>query len=100
MRNSLIASIDAVKLSPFRFYGWLGKAPTEPIPNWLFPVRARAARFACLKPDNLVQGRLIRYDPGAGIVGHRHRPVFEHILGISQGWTLRSRFRRVGSLII
>jgi alkylated DNA repair dioxygenase AlkB len=107
----LIASIDAAELSPFRFHGWLGKrltasygwrydfddasfAPAEAIPDWLLPLRARAARFACLQPDELVQALLIRYDPGAGIGWHRDRPVFEHVLGISLGAPATMRFRR------
>jgi DNA oxidative demethylase len=109
--RALIASIDATKLSPFRFHGWLGKrmtasfgwnydferqrfAPTEPIPDWLFELRERAARFAHLKPDDLVQALLIRYDPGAGIGWHRDRPVFEHVVGISLGAPATMRFRR------
>jgi alkylated DNA repair protein (DNA oxidative demethylase) len=80
----LIASIDAAELSPFRFHGWLGKRLTasygwsydfedasstwvEAIPDWLLPLRAKAARFADLDPDELVQALLIRYDPGTGI---------------------------------
>jgi alkylated DNA repair protein (DNA oxidative demethylase) len=107
----LIASIDAAKLSPFRFHGWLGKrltasygwcydfddasfTPAEPIPDWLLPLRAKAARFARLPPDELVQALLIRYDPGAGIGWHRDRPVFEHVLGISLGAPATMRFRR------
>ena len=56
--QTLIASIDAVALSPFRFHGWLGKrltasygwrydyddasfAPTDPIPDWLLRVTVR-----------------------------------------------------------
>ncbi len=109
--QTLIASIDAVALSPFRFHGWLGKrltasygwrydyddasfAPTDPIPDWLLRLRARAARFALLQPDDLVQAMLIRYDPGAGIGWHRDRPVFEHIVGISLGAPATMRFRR------
>ena len=82
---ALIPAIDAVGLAPFRFQGWLGKrltasfgwqydfdrasfAPTDPIPDFLLPVRARAAAFAGLGPEDLVQALLIRYDPGAGIV--------------------------------
>jgi DNA oxidative demethylase len=89
----LIESIDAAELSPFRFHGWLGKrltasygwsydfddasfTPAEAIPDWLLPLRAKAAEFACLEPDELVQALLIRYDPGAGIGWHRDRPVF------------------------
>jgi DNA oxidative demethylase len=109
--QALIALIDAVELSPFRFHGWLGKrltasfgwrydfddaslAPTEPIPDWVLPLREKAARFAGLDPDELVQALLIRYDPGAGIGWHRDRPVFEHVLGISLGAAATMRFRR------
>lgn len=87
----LSASIDAAELSSFRFHGWLGKrltasygwsydfddasfTPAEAIPDWLLPLRAKAAKFACLEPDELVQALLIRYDPGAGIGWHRDRP--------------------------
>jgi alkylated DNA repair dioxygenase AlkB len=107
----LITSINAAELSPFRFHGWQGKrltasygwrydfgdasfAPAEAIPDWLLPFRAKAARFACLRPDEFVQALLIRYDPGAGIGWHRDRPVFEHVVGISLGAPATMRFRR------
>src|SRR5215467_4666954 len=71
----LIGSIDAAPLSPFRFHGWLGKrltasygwrydfddasfTPAEPIPDWLLPLRVKAARFAGLHPGELVQALL------------------------------------------
>jgi DNA oxidative demethylase len=109
--QQLIAAIDAVDLSPFQFHGWLGKrltasygwaydfddlsfTPTEPIPDWLMPLRAKAARFAGLEPDELAQALLIRYDPGAGIGWHRDRSVFAHVLGISPGAPATMRFRR------
>jgi hypothetical protein len=80
----LISRIDGAGLSPLRFQGWLGKrltvsygsgydfdagrlATSEPIPEWLGPVRERAARFAGLDPEDLSQALLIRYDPSAGI---------------------------------
>jgi len=107
----LIASINAAELSPFRYHGWLGKrltasygwrydfddasfAPAEAIPDWLLPLRAKAAGFAGLRPEELVQALLIRYDPGAGIGWHRDRPVFEHVLGISLGAPATMQFRR------
>jgi alkylated DNA repair protein (DNA oxidative demethylase) len=109
--QELIASIDAVELSPFRFHGWLGKrltamygwrydfddasfGPAEAIPDWLLPLRAKTAEFAGLQPDELAQALLIRYDPGAAIGWHRDRPVFEHVLGISLGAPATMRFRR------
>jgi alkylated DNA repair dioxygenase AlkB len=109
--QALISCIDGVGLSPFHFQGWIGKrltasygwrydfdnasfARTDPIPEWLLPLREKAARFAHLKPDALVQALLIRYDPFAGIGWHRDRPVFEHIVGVSLGAPATMRFRR------
>lgn len=108
---ALIARIDATGLEPFRFQGWLGKrltrsfgwhydfdtarfAATEPLPDWLLPLRARAAAFAGLAPDDFVQALLIRYDAGAGIGWHRDRPQFEHVVGISLGNPAVLRLRR------
>jgi len=81
-------------------YGWrydfddASFAPADPIPDWLLPLRPKAARFAGLQPGELVQAALIRYDPGAGIGWHRDRPVFDHVLGISLGAPATMRFRR------
>lgn len=108
---ALIARIDASGLAPFRFQAWAGKRLTrsfgwhydfadggfraaEPIPDFLLPLRARAADFAGLAADALVQALLIRYDPGAGIGWHRDRPVFEHVVGISLGAPAILRLRR------
>jgi alkylated DNA repair dioxygenase AlkB len=108
---ALISQIDAQTLTPFKFQGWLGKrlttsfgwhydfdsgsfGATDPIPEWLLTLKARAADFAGLNDDDLVQALLIRYDPGAGIGWHRDRPVFEHVVGISLGSPATMRFRR------
>ena len=107
----LIAHIDASELAPFRFQGWLGKrlthsfgwrydfdtarfAETEPLPEWLLPLRAQAAGFAGMAPEDFVHALLIRYDPGAGIGWHRDRPQFEHVVGISLGNPATLRLRR------
>jgi DNA oxidative demethylase len=109
--QALIAAIDATDLSPFRFHGWTGKRLTvsygwtydfdtgrfqrgEAIPDWLLPFRDRAAHFAGLSTDDLVQALLIRYDPAAGIGWHKDRPAFEHVLGLSLGAPATMRFRR------
>lgn len=108
---ALIAAIDAARLSPLRFQGWLGKRLThsfgwhydfddgrltavEPIPAWLEPLRRRAEDFAGLERGSLVQALVIRYDIGAGIGSHRDRPQFEHVVGISLGAPAVMRFRR------
>lgn len=107
----LIAGIDAAPLVPFRFQGWTGKrltasygwhydfdharmGRTDPMPAWLVPIRDRAASYAGIAPDRLVQALLTRYDPGAGIGWHRDRPVFDHVVGISLGEAATMRFRR------
>jgi len=109
--EALIARIDEQQLAPFQFQGWLGKrltrsfgwhydfdtsrfGETDPLPDWLLPIRQRAAAFATLPEEALVQALLIRYDPGAGIGWHRDRPVFEHVVGISLGVPATMRFRR------
>lgn len=108
---ALVAQIDKQPLSPFQFQGWVGKrlttsfgwrydfdngafGPTDAIPEWLLPLKRRAAQFAGLADEELVQALLIRYDPGAGIGWHRDRSVFEHVLGISLGAPAMLRFRR------
>ena len=111
----LIDRLLAADLSPFRFHGWLGNrktqtfgwrydfedtsfAPAEPIPEWLAPVRRKAAEFADLKSEDFVHVLLARYDPGAGIGWHRDRDVFEKVVGISLGTPASLRFRqRTGS---
>lgn len=107
----LIAAIDREPLAPFRFQGWLGKRLTTsfgwrydfddgaftmgmPLPEWLLPLREKAADFAGLPAGDFAHALLIRYDPGAGIGWHRDRPVFEHVVGVSLGNPAVMRFRR------
>lgn len=109
--NALIGHLGEQDLSPFQFQGWTGKrltrtfgwrydfddrsfAPSEPIPDWLEQLRAKAAAFASIGPGDFVHALLVRYDPGAGIGWHRDRPVFETVVGISLGSPATLRFRR------
>ena len=111
--TALLTALDAIPVAPFKFQQWVGKrqtasfgwsydfehggfAPAEPIPDFLLPLRARAADFAGLLPDDLAQLLVTRYDPGAGIGWHRDRSVFDHVIGVSLGnpATLRLRRRR------
>jgi DNA oxidative demethylase len=107
----LIARIDSAALAPFKFQQWTGKrltrsfgwnydfesgdfSPGEPMPEWLLALRDRAADFARLDPEDLVQALLIRYDPGAGIGWHKDRSVFGEVVGISLGQEAILRLRR------
>jgi alkylated DNA repair dioxygenase AlkB len=108
--RALLERLGGLELAPFRFHGWLGNrrtqsfgwrydfedasfTPSEPIPDWLRPVRERAASFARLQPDDFVHALLARYDPGAGIGWHRDRDVFEKVVGFSLGTHATLRFR-------
>ncbi len=58
--------------------------PAEPLPDWLIPLRDRAAAWAGVEPSSLVQCLVSRYPPGAGIGWHRDAGVFgPTIVGIS-----------------
>jgi alkylated DNA repair dioxygenase AlkB len=55
----------------------------DDMPAELLAVRARAAAFADLPPEDLQQCLLNEYLPGAPIGWHRDRPTFEKVVGIS-----------------
>lgn len=109
--DRLVTELEGLSLAPFRFHGWLGNrktqtfgwrydfddasfAPAEPIPQWLQPLRAKAAAFAGFAPEDFAHALLARYDPGAGIGWHRDRPQFEQVVGISLGAPATMRFRQ------
>jgi alkylated DNA repair dioxygenase AlkB len=108
---ALIERLDQLDLAPFRFHGWLGNrktqsfgwrydfddasfSPTEPIPDWLEPLRDEAAGFARVAAGDFVHVLLARYDPGAGIGWHKDRDVFDKVVGVSLGTPATLRFRR------
>ena len=66
----------------------------EPIPEWLAPVRERAAELAGVRPKELAEILVQRYPPGAPIGWHRDAPAFGIVVGISLGSPARMRFRR------
>jgi alkylated DNA repair dioxygenase AlkB len=75
-------------------YGTRTPRPGEPMPDWLLPVRARAAELAGHEPDELVEALVQRYPPRSTIGWHRDAPAFEHVIGISLAGSCRLRFQR------
>jgi alkylated DNA repair dioxygenase AlkB len=67
--------------------------PTESLPDFLIPVRERAAQFAGVSAAALVEGMVTEYSPGAPIGWHRDAPQFGTIIGISLASTSRMRFK-------
>lgn len=103
--------VKALDLSPFRFRSWLGNRKTrsfgwsydfedgrlsraEPIPDWILPLRDKAAAVSGKKPGDFVHALVARYDPGAGIGWHRDRDVFEQLVGFSLCSSATLRFRQ------
>ena len=81
-------------------YGWTYGYETwrvEPgpaIPDFLVPLRARAARLGGVEPDVLAEVLLTHYPPGAGIGWHRDAPAFGIVVGVSLLSACRFRFQR------
>jgi alkylated DNA repair dioxygenase AlkB len=109
--QALLERFESLPFEPFAFQGWFGKRETvsfgwrydfnearvhaaPPIPDFLLPLRARAADLAVLPATALEQALVIRYDVGAGIGWHRDRPVFDKVIGISLLSACVLRFRR------
>jgi len=108
---ALIAQLNAMDLAPFRFHGWTGNrrthsfgwrydfddasfTATEPTPDWLAPLRDKAAELAGVGPEDIAHALLARYDPGAGIGWHKDRSVFDLVVGISLNSPATLRFRQ------
>ena len=66
----------------------------EPIPDWLGPVREKAAALAGVEPAELVEALVQRYPEGAQIGWHRDAPMFGTVVGVSLLAPARLRFRR------
>ena len=107
----LIERLAGLELREFEFHGYLGKRrvayfglrydfsdmamhEAPEMPDFLLPVRDRAAGFAGLPPAALAHALVTEYAPGAAIGWHRDRPVFDDVIGISLGSPCRFRFRR------
>jgi alkylated DNA repair dioxygenase AlkB len=75
-------------------YGTRTPKPGEPIPEWIVPVRARAAALSGTEPEELVEILVQRYPPGSTIGWHRDAPAFGTVVGVSLGGSSRLRFQR------
>lgn len=64
-----------------------------PIPEFLALLRARAAQWAGVAPEDFVQALIAEYTPGTPLGWHRDVPDYELIVGISLGGVARIRFR-------
>ena len=69
----------------------LNAAP--PIPGWLEPLRAQAAAWLGIAPEDFMQALVAEYREGTPLGWHRDVPDFEDVVGISLGGDAVMRFR-------
>jgi alkylated DNA repair dioxygenase AlkB len=80
-------------------FGWLYGyesariAPGPLIPDFLLPLRKRAASLGGVPAERLVEVLITRYPTGAGIGWHRDAPMFDTVVGVSLLGECRMRFR-------
>jgi alkylated DNA repair dioxygenase AlkB len=109
--GALAAEIALLELKPFEYRGHLGKrrvasfgwrydfndralGPAAELPDFLHPLRAKAARFAGIAPEEFEHALVTEYAPGAEIGWHRDRPDFGDVVGVSLLAPSTFRFRR------
>jgi alkylated DNA repair dioxygenase AlkB len=109
--GELAARLAEQAFEPFQFRGYEGRrrvvsfglrydfngpglVDAEPLPDWLIPLRDRAAAFADLPSEAFAHVLINGYREGAPIGWHRDRPVFEKVVGVSLLSPTIMRFRR------
>ncbi len=83
-------------------YGWvygyeswtIERGP--PLPEFLHPLRARAAMLIDVAPEELEEILVTRYPAGAGIGWHRDAPMFGPVVAVSLGSPAVLALRRSG----
>ena len=68
--------------------------PAPPVPEFLFPLRGRAAAWAGIAPERFANALVAEYRPGTPLGWHRDVPDYELVFGVSLAGTARMRLRR------
>jgi alkylated DNA repair dioxygenase AlkB len=115
LERALLRKIETLPFKPFEFHGFFGNRrvvsygwrydyagralkASDPLPDFLFPLRDIAGRFAGLPSESFQQALVTEYAPGAGIGWHRDKPMFEDVVAFSllAPCTLRLRQKEDG----
>jgi alkylated DNA repair dioxygenase AlkB len=109
--RDLVALFRDLPFKEFEFHGFLGKRRvvsfglkydfktgklhgSDPIPEFVLPIREKAAAFAAIEPQSLVHVLVTEYSPGTAIGWHKDRPHYEDVIGISLASECVFRLRR------
>ncbi len=108
--RELLSRFESLNFEPFQYmqftarrrivvYGWdydfssRKTSTTDPIPEFLVPLRERTAALMGVAPDALAEALVAEYSPGTPIGWHRDTPNFDLVAGISLAGACRMRFR-------
>jgi alkylated DNA repair dioxygenase AlkB len=111
LERALLGAIAPLPFKPFEFHGFLGNRrivsfgwrydyagralrASDPMPDFLLPLRERAADFAGVPAERFQQALVTEYAPGAGIGWHRDKPMFEDVVAFSLLAPCTLRLRR------
>jgi alkylated DNA repair dioxygenase AlkB len=109
--RALVGQISRLELKPFDFHGYEAKRrvtsfgwrydfgdyslrETAAMPDFLLPLRVRAAQFAGIASEEFAHALVTEYTPGTPIGWHRDRPAFGDVVGVSLLSSCTFRFRR------
>jgi len=109
--RDFVRHVEALPFKEFEFQGYLGKRRVvsfgwkydfndrtlqraDDMPEFLLPLRRRAAAWAGLDPAAFQHALVTEYPPGAGIGWHRDKAVFDEVVGVSLLAPCNFRFRR------
>jgi len=70
--------------------------PRQPFPDFLEPLRERAAEWLGVAPIEFHHALVSEYQPGVPIGWHRDAPHFECIVGVTLAGSARMRFKPFG----
>lgn len=107
----LVSQLAELPFAPFQFRGFEGRRrvtsfgwrydfersrlePGPPLPEFLHPLRARAAALLGTPSERLAHALVTEYAPGAAIGWHKDRPEFGAVVGVSLGAPCLFRLRR------
>jgi alkylated DNA repair dioxygenase AlkB len=98
--DALLARVRELPFREFEFHGYTGRRrvvsfgwhydfsarhlqKADDIPDFLLPLRLKAAAFAGKGPEELQHVMVTEYGVGAGIGWHRDKSVFGEVVGVS-----------------
>jgi alkylated DNA repair dioxygenase AlkB len=107
----LLSTIDTLSLQEARYKAWTAKRrvahygtaydydtnrllPSAEVPEWLWPLREKAAAWVGLPATDFASALIAEYRPGTALGWHRDVPDFEVVVGVSLGTACRMRLRR------